>query len=396
MKKKFVLQALLGLSIGIIGGIVLLFFLARFPSSPDNTVYTTFGIQKPYIIGFQPFWLLSQTQPNYNPYINTFTYFGLTLDTDGTIVTLVNEQEEEPGWTTLRTKKFADALRKAKDNNMKISLLLHLSDEDKILELLSDPTTHAKNTIEAVKPLMQTYGFNDLNLDIESFTEMPEENRQQFTLYIKEIKKGMDHYNLGTLTIEASPTVLIKKYVIDLKQVSPYADFIVLMTYDFHYIGSFIAGPVAPINGMGTVREYDVETSIQEALNIIPAEKIILGIPFYGYEWETLSNTPGSAVIPLGGSTASYSRIAKLLKECTTCVQGVDKTSQEPYVIVPDTESNFYRQLFYEDKTSFTKKLQLAQKYKLGGVALWALGYEEEALLTPLRSYKNSFILKGL
>lgn len=396
MNKKFVLQAVFGLVSGFVGGVVLLFLLASTPLLPDNTVYKTFGIQKPYIIGFQPFWLLDTTTTQYNQYVNTFTYFGLVLDTNGKIVKLVNEQEEEPGWTTLRTKKLASQLQQAKNSNMKISLLLHLSDEEKILALLSDPVTHANNTIQEVAPIMKQYGFNDLNLDVESFTESSEENRKQFTQYVKEIKKGLDQNNLGTLTIEASPTVLIKKYVIDLKHVSPYADFIVLMTYDFHYLGSYVTGPVAPINGAGTVREYDVETGIQEAIKIIPAQKIILGIPFYGYEWETVSNTPGAAVIPLGASTASYARIAKLLKDCTTCIKGIDKTSQEPYIIVPDKESTYYRQIFYEDKTSFAKKLKLAQKYKLGGVALWALGYEEEGLLTPLRSYKNSFILKGL
>ena len=39
------------------------------------------------------------------------------------------------------------------------------------------------------------------------------------------------------------------------------------------------------------------------------------------------------------------------------------------------------------------EKIDLAKKYKLGGVALWALGYEDAATLAPLAAYKRSFFL---
>ena len=42
------------------------------------------------------------------------------------------------------------------------------------------------------------------------------------------------------------------------------------------------------------------------------------------------------------------------------------------------------------------EKIALAQKYRLGGVALWALGYEDGTILNPLSSYKNTLDLSGL
>jgi spore germination protein YaaH len=42
------------------------------------------------------------------------------------------------------------------------------------------------------------------------------------------------------------------------------------------------------------------------------------------------------------------------------------------------------------------EKITLAQKYHLGGVALWALGYEDDSTLTPFTNYKNTLDLSGL
>lgn len=391
MRFPFILKIFLAILSGFLMGVLLLFFLAKLPLSFDSKLYKIFGIEKPQIIGFQPFWLLERADKPYEKYITTFTFFGLTLDSDGTIVKLVNPQEEEPGWTTIRKEGFQEKLNQAKKDRLKPSLLLHNSDEASISALIKEPQKHAKNLISDVTPIMQKYGFEDLNLDIESFKEASESAQQQFTIFVKEVKKGMDENNLGTLTVEINPTALIKSYLINVEEIGKIADYLVLMAYDFHYIYSYLAGPVAPIGGAGEVREYDVETALNEMLNIIPPEKIILGIPLYGYEWETLSNKPGAATIPGSGATASNRRVIELLASCDNCPRAVNELSREPYVIFPEPDSDYFHQIYYEDEESIKEKLKLAKEYKISGVALWALGYEGDKILRSLKIYKNSF-----
>ncbi|MBL7159512.1 hypothetical protein ISS85_03480 [Candidatus Microgenomates bacterium] len=389
-KKLFlVIKSIAGLAIGIVFGFVFLFFTANLPLSFDSQFYKTLGIKKPQIIGFQPFWLLQKADKSYEKYINTFTYFSLTLDTDGTIVKLVNSREEEPGWTTLKSDSLQERLRQAKKNNLKLSLLIHNSNEASISALLKEPEKHAQNLIGDAAPIMQKYGFTDLNLDIESFEVASESSQQQYTAFIKEVKSGVDKNNLGTLTIEAPPISLVQPRLINVEEIAKIADSIVLMAYDFHYIYSYIAGPVAPIGGANTVREFDVVTVVKEALNVIPPEKIILGIPLYGYEWETISDKPGAPTIPGGSATASNRRVAELLASCDHCTKAYDEQSKQPYVIFQD--GAYFHQIYYEDKQSIKEKLKLAEEHKIAGVALWALGYEGENLLEPLKTYKKSF-----
>jgi spore germination protein len=166
------------------------------------------------------------------------------------------------------------------------------------------------------------------------------------------------------------------------------------MTYDYHYIGSFTSGANAPIGGAGTTIEYDTETAVKEALKAIPSIKVLLGIPLYGYEWETLDSIPESATIPGGSSTASVRRVADLLRTCASCAAQLDTVAREPYVIFP--EKNYFNQIYFENESSMKEKIVLAQKYHLGGVALWALGYEDDSMLTPFINYKNTLDLSGL
>lgn len=393
MRIKLFLAAILGLCIGVGIAIVSIIGLAKTAYPINQNFETLLGIKRPKIIGFLPYWLLQKADKNYNQYITTLSYFGLTLDSDGRLVKLVTQQEEEPGWTTLKGEVLKSLLNKAETNHITTSLLIHASNESTISALIKDPQIHARNLVSDITPLMKTHGFIDLNLDVESFLEASQSSQEQFSVFVKELKQQIDKDKLGTLTVEINPTSLIKKTVINPTDVGEIADYIVLMAYDYHYSGSYIAGPVAPVGGAGMVSELDVATSIEDAIKIIPANKIILGIPLYGYEWETVSSLPGAPTIVGTGATASQRRTMKLLSECNHCTTSLDPITFETVIIFPDPNAQTYHQIYYGDSQSLVLKLRLANQYNLGGVALWALGYEDQPLLEPLKQYKQSATL---
>lgn len=382
-------------SITLIAGAALaigfLYFLAVSPIRFDNPILKTFGINKPQIVGFLPYWLLDKADKQYQHYITTLTYFGLTLDRGGSLVKLTNPKEEEPGWTNLKGDKYKVRLAEGKKNNVKQSLLIVSGDDDVIRSMLIQPEINARKLVSDVAPIMKDKGFTDLNLDIETFMEGSPSSQLQFTRFAQTVKDELDAQKLGTLTIDLIPIALVKPKLYDAKALGAIADSIVLMTYDYHYLGSFTAGAIAPVGGAGETIEFDVETAIKEALKIIPKDKILLGIPLYGYGWETMDNAPESATIPGGGSTASTRRIADILVQCATCSSYIDPVAKEPYLIYP--ENDYFNQIYYENEVSMKEKISLAEKYKLGGLAIWALGYEDVTILHPLEEYKKSYTL---
>jgi spore germination protein YaaH len=152
-------------------------------------------------------------------------------------------------------------------------------------------------------------------------------------------------------------------------------------------IGSSVTGPVAPERGAGDFSEYDVETAIREAVRNIDSRKIILGIPLYGYEWESISGLPRSATIPSTGLSVSNKKAEDFLEKCASCEAKFDPVDKEMNVIYKDSATGFYHQLFYPEIQSVRSKIELAKKFKLGGVAFWALGYEGNTILQPLSEY---------
>ncbi len=379
MKKVFII--VVGLCIGIFLGFIVL---------SNNAIFLTFkkdvGFKKE-VIGFLPYWLSDKADKDYSPYITTLAYFSLTLDTDGTILKLNNPQEEEPGWNALTSGKMDSFFVAARKNNLSLSLVVFMADNDAINVLLSDPISHAKNLITSVSPIMDKYDFSDLNLDIESTTDASDAARLAFTRFAKELKKGLEKRKNTTLTVDITGDTLIKKKLIIPQDMADIADRIVIMGYDYHYSNSFVTGPVAPLGSADTILEYDVQTAVKKALTFTPPEKIILGVPLYGYQWETINNNPHTAVIPRSGIVASNRRVEELLASCATCSAQMETDTKEPYLIYKDPQTGTYYQYFYPDKNALSAKVAFATKYNLGGIALWALGYEGNTILEPLKNY---------
>jgi len=379
------LIVIIGLIIGAIGGYV--WWYAPFSSSLPRAIIRTQASS--HVIGFLPYWLIDTAQDDYSPYITTLTYFGLTLGPDGSVLTNTSPQEREPGWYALSSGKANPYLRSSRKNGIKLSLLVFMADEDDVGELVSNPLRHAQNMMSDIAPIMKKHGFSDLNLDIESVTEASSEARLNFTRFVEEVHAQVRKRKLGTITIDVAPDALVRTRLIDIDAIVDSVDYVVLMGYDYHYMGSAVTGPVAPLEGAGTVSEYDTATAVNLLRVSVPNTKIILGIPLYGYEWETLRGNPRAAVLPGSGVTASTRRIEELISSCKNCTQGREKEADEAYVIYRNEETQVYHQFFYPDQQSMRSKIDYVNKERLGGIALWALGYESSDLLEPLKSYRQ-------
>lgn len=374
-----IIFAILGILTGILAGYFLLF------RTPVHSILKISGGSQSS--GFLPYWLLDKARKDYSEYLDKIYYFGLTVGDDGRIVEFANPQEKEPDWYALESGKVDPFLQKAKDNKQILSLVVFSGVNDSIQKLISDPVKHADDLITDVMPIMKKYGFSDLNLDIEYTDTASKEAQMNFTQFVKEVRKRLQNENLGTLSIDVSPAIFIKNYLVDPAAISEYVDQIIIMGYDYHFTGSYVTGPVAPLFGASTISEYDIQTAVEKALVIFPAQKIILGVPLYGYEWETIGNDPRSAVIPGTGLTASSLRVQELLEKCATCSVKYDLDALEKYVVYKDEERGSYHQIFYPDEEVMSEKIKFAQKYNLGGIALWALGYEDPNILNPLKNY---------
>jgi spore germination protein len=128
------------------------------------------------------------------------------------------------------------------------------------------------------------------------------------------------------------------------------------MTYEWGYTYS-PPRAVAPLNL--------VEEVLQYAVTEIPSEKILMGIPNYGYNW-TLPFVQGSAA-----QTISHTAAVNLALREGAEIQ-FDQEAQSPFFNYYDDQGREH-EVWFEDARSIEAKLALVDQYNLGGVSYWTV-----------------------
>ncbi len=135
------------------------------------------------------------------------------------------------------------------------------------------------------------------------------------------------------------------------------ADDVILMTYEWGYtFGPPMA--VAPLNEVRRVLNY--------AVTAIPRNKILMGIPNYGYDW-TLPYVPGSRARVVG-NTAAVDLAARM-----NAAIMFDPVSQAPFFNYYDS-SGRQHVVWFDDARSIEAKLRLINQYNLNGASYWTIG----------------------
>ena len=147
------------------------------------------------------------------------------------------------------------------------------------------------------------------------------------------------------------------------------ADYVVLMTYEWGYT----YGPpmaVAPIDRVRQVLDY--------AVSVMPAGKILLGVPNYGYDW-TLPFRQGSAARVLSNTGA-----VTLAGQAGAAIE-YDERAQAPFFRYYDSDGRQH-EVWFEDARSIRAKYALVGEYGLAGVSIWNLNSYYRTLWLLLES----------
>ena len=205
--------------------------------------------------------------------------------------------------------------------------------------------------------VMQEKGFGGIDLDFEY---IPAEDRYLYPEFVELVHRVMSPFGyqvsvaLAPKTSSAQEALLYEG--IDYSRLGAAADKVLLMTYEWGYT----YGPpmaVAPINMVRRVAEY--------ALTQIPAQKIQLGIPNYGYDWPLPYERGVTRARTLGNVEA-----VQLAIEYGAVIQ-FDQVAQSPYFHY--TKNGIRHEVWFEDVRSYRAKFALVKELGLRGVGYWQL-----------------------
>ena len=228
--------------------------------------------------------------------------------------------------------------------------------------LASDETRTA--VIEKVIDNAVSMGIDGINVDIEGITS---EYGEDYIEFIRELSIECRNNGLVLSVDNYVPYNFNDFYRIE--EQGLFADYVVIMGYDEHYAGSKEAGSVASI-------DY-VTYGIEEALTMVPAEKLVNGIPFYTRIWKTTAEGVSSEAYGMNQTQQFIANHAmEVVWNAATC---------QNYAEVHEDDASY--QIWVEDADSIEKKLEVMQAHKIAGVAEWCLGMESSDVWDVIADY---------
>ncbi len=204
---------------------------------------------------------------------------------------------------------------------------------------------------------VQQKGFQGVDIDFEYI--LPQD-RVPFAEFVANVREAINTLGYPVSVALAPKTSDNQKGVLyegkDYGLLGEAADNVLLMTYEWGYT----YGPpmaVAPLHMVRKVVEY--------ALTRIPAEKVNLGIPNYGYDW-TLPFVQGVSSAKAIGNVQAV----QIAAENGAQIQ-FDEVSQSPYFRY--TKDGREHEVWFEDVRSMQAKFNLVEEYGLRGMGYWQI-----------------------
>lgn len=234
-------------------------------------------------------------------------------------------------------------------------------------QLVRDPS-FSNRVYQNIRNLLSQYRLDGVNFDLEKAAV---QDRNLYTQLIynwtMQLKRENYRVTMDVPAKEGEDTTDVWKGAFDYPALGQIVDEIVLMTYEEHWPGSS-PGSVASLPWVNQVLDY--------ALRTIPAQKIMMGVPLYGYDW----------VQGNGAKVISYRRATELAHRMGAPLRW--DARQHSTFFTYESQGKRHT-VYFEDVRSLKEKLDLAIRRGIRGVALWEMNLSYPELWATLQTYKQ-------
>jgi len=340
------------------------------------------------VVGFLPYWNLDNSKYLHFDLLSEVFFFSLSADENGQIIKVVNN-ETDPGWRWWSSPTIQNLIAKTQIAGGKFGLTIAMQ-KNETLESFLDNLPAQKTLINNLIQIVQTDKIDGLNLNFEYDGKPDDKYRSEFTNFAKELTSSFKTESPKTeLSIDFFPLSIGKPRLYDVASLAPLFDKVIVMSYDYYSGSSDLAGPVAPIFGYiaspsatQTSYFFDVNTTYNDYLKVVPKEKLIMGVPYYGWDYPVEDNTIAlSKVLPQNDQNGYSEVISYGRARTNTDLKAEncqwDDTAKATWCAYTDS-NKIQREVWLEDNKSIGIKFDFAKTNNLGGIAIWTLGYDKD------------------
>jgi len=346
------------------------------------------------VYAYLPYWQLDSTTAGKLRYdlLTTIALFGIGVRANGDLDT------STPGYRAYLGRDAVGVINAAHARGVRVVPTFQLFDSGGLHDLkafLGKPGAQQR-FIDQALALVVARKADGANLDFEP---VPDALAGRFAAFLSRFRRALDRRVPDATLVVALGSGASGSTI---ARIAPLVSQIFVMAYDYRTTRSGQAGPVAPLDAPGASVRGDLARFLRHAA----PGKIILGMPAYGYDWPVANRSPRAAVrtdAARAGSAfaVTWAAVSRFLALHPALRVRYDPIADAPYFTYHDHDSGTYRQVWFEDRRSLSRKMDLALTTRIAGVGLWALDDAQEfspiwdLLQGKLRAPAHRVIVRG-
>lgn len=308
------------------------------------------------VYGWHPYWIGSAYQNYQWNLLSHLSFFSYEVDPASGNATTTH------GWSTSAAVDAALA-----SGNTKVTLCVTLFSSH---ATFFGSSTAQQTLITNLINLVQTRGAHGVNIDFEG---IPASQSVNFCNFMVDLANQMHSAIPGS---EVSTVLYAVDWsnVFDFTIMEPAVDQYIIMGYGYYYTGSSTAGPTDPLYQFGSSYNYTLSKTVTNYLDAgCPKDKLVLGLPSYGYEWQTSSGTIGASTIS-SGSSRTFSAVMNNTSGNYSVANHQWVSDAQSDVFIYNDGS--YNQCLISLDSAWRKRLEHVNHTGIAGIGIWALGYD--------------------
>lgn len=239
---------------------------------------------------------------------------------------------------------------------------------------------------ETAAALVEKYGLDGIDIDWEypcfavAGIAADPRDKENFTQLLAKLRQKLDELGSGRmLTIAAGGDAYFTMHT-QMEQAQQYLDYVQLMTYDLQGGFSKVTGHHASLYaGRTNLSDVCVDKAVKAFLQAgVPAEKLIVGVPFYARIWKNVrggGDGLGREAGTVGQGGLGYRELIRNYIDKNGYERYWDDAGKAPYLF--DGQSF----ISYDDEESLQEKTEYVIRKGLGGIMFWEYGCDSEGIL---------------
>lgn len=226
-------------------------------------------------------------------------------------------------------------------------------------QFLQNPKAR-RNLCDSLLSLLQYKDADGVCLD---FQGLQPRHRKPFVDFVDSLAATLRAWRAGaTITVTLPPHDPEGAY--DIAALSPLVNRFVLLSYDLRSADDPVPGPLLPLRGSARWGERGFTQAIHHYVDAgLPKAKLIAAVPYFGYRWAEGGGTPGTTVFLRNYEAADSG--AFLVWDSSSTTGWLPGAKGRP------------SQLWIDQVSSLGEKFTAVQDLGIGGVGIWALGYDQ-------------------